>query len=180
MQRRLLFVFATLDEIASQYESKLNLSRTISFSGCGLKQCRRLLVGMQRLSKEDLRGASSIFKSEEALDNQTAIRLKKKLAEEFRDQLTLGIPTNHDEARLRRLAAQIRATKVVVKLYLRHPLHAKLYLLFRPDPISMVSAVDQLRATFASESLADMLPKGKTVKAPARGAAAKRSAAKNR
>ena len=45
---------------------------------------------------------------------------------------------------------------------------------------SMDSAVDQLRATFASESLADMLPKGKTVKAPARGAAAKRPAAKKR
>ena len=38
---------------------------------------------------------------------------------------------------------------------------------------SMDSAVDQLHATFASESLADMLPKGKTVKAAARGAAAK-------
>jgi Rrf2 family nitric oxide-sensitive transcriptional repressor len=45
---------------------------------------------------------------------------------------------------------------------------------------SMDSAVDQLRATFASESLADMLPKGKTVKAAARGAAAKRPAAKKR
>jgi hypothetical protein len=45
----------------------------------------------------------------------------------------------------------------------------------------MDSAVDQLRATFASESLADMLPKGKSVKAPARGAAAaKRPVAKKR
>jgi hypothetical protein len=44
----------------------------------------------------------------------------------------------------------------------------------------MDSAVDQLRATFASESLADMLPKGKTVKAAARGAAAKRPVAKKR
>jgi superfamily II DNA or RNA helicase len=105
------------------------------WSGAPEQYCR-LLVGMQRLPQEDLREALSIFKSEESLDNQTAIRLKKKLAEEFRDQLTLGVPTNHDEAGLRRLAAQIRAKKVVVKLYLRHPLHAKLYLLFRPDPIS--------------------------------------------
>ena len=37
---------------------------------------------------------------------------------------------------LRRLAAQIKAKKVVVKLSLRHTLHAKLYLLFRPDPIN--------------------------------------------
>ena len=44
----------------------------------------------------------------------------------------LGAPTNEDEAGLRRLAAQIKAEKVVVKLFLKHPLHAKLYLLFRP------------------------------------------------
>jgi superfamily II DNA or RNA helicase len=37
---------------------------------------------------------------------------------------------------LRRLAVQLKAHKVIVKLFLRHPLHAKLYLLFRPDPIS--------------------------------------------
>ena len=27
---------------------------------------------------------------------------------------------------------------MVVKLFLRHPLHAKLYLLFRPDPITPI------------------------------------------
>ncbi len=43
---------------------------------------------------------------------------------------------NEDEAGLRRLAAQLKAQKVVVKLFLRHPLHAKLYLCFRPDPIN--------------------------------------------
>jgi HKD family nuclease len=37
---------------------------------------------------------------------------------------------------LRRLARQIKAKKVTVKLFLRHPLHAKLYLLFRPDPVN--------------------------------------------
>ncbi|MDD5434336.1 MAG: helicase-related protein, partial [Nitrospira sp.] len=66
----------------------------------------------------------------------TVIRIKKKLAEEFREQLTYGLPSNDDEAGLRRLAAQIKAKKVVVKLFLRHPLHAKLYLLFRTDPIN--------------------------------------------
>ena len=70
------------------------------------------------------------------LDSQTALRLRKRLAEEFREQLALGAPTNEDEAGLRRLARQIRARKVVVKLFLRHPLHAKLYLLFRADPIN--------------------------------------------
>jgi PLD-like domain len=37
------------------------------------------------------------------------------------------------------LAAQIRAGKVVVKLYLRHLLHAKLYLLFRSDRINPIT-----------------------------------------
>src|SRR4030043_423023 len=102
----------------------------------GEGNCCRLLVGMQHLPEEELRMAMSLIKSDVAMDNQTASRLKKKLAEEFRDQLTIGIPTNEDELGLRRLAAQIKAKKVIVKLFLRHPLHAKLYLLFRPDPIN--------------------------------------------
>ena len=100
----------------------------------GPGHCCRLLVGMQRLPHEDLRMARSLSSGHSALDNQTALRLKKKLAEEFREQLTLGSPTNEDEAGLRRLARQIKAKKVIVKLFLEHPLHAKLYLLFRPDP----------------------------------------------
>ncbi|HJU06029.1 MAG TPA: phospholipase D-like domain-containing protein [Nitrospiraceae bacterium] len=91
---------------------------------------------MQRLPQEELRTALSLTKNNGGIDNQTAIRLKKKLAEEFRDQLTFGVPTNEDETGLRRLAVQIKAKKLVVKLFLRHPLHAKLYLLFRSDPIT--------------------------------------------
>ena len=99
-------------------------------------RCCRLLVGMQRLPQEELRIANSLSAGQIRLDNQTALRLKKRLAEEFRDQLITGAPTNEDEAGLRRLARQIKAKKVIVKLFLRHPLHAKLYLLFRPDPIN--------------------------------------------
>ncbi len=96
----------------------------------------RILVGMQRLPHEELRAARSLSSGRPDLDNQTALRLKKRLAEEFREQLTLGAPTNQEEAGLRRLARQIRTQKVVVKLFLRYPLHAKLYLLFRSDPIN--------------------------------------------
>lgn len=98
--------------------------------------CCRLLVGMQQLPQEQLRSALNLIKDEEQIDQATAIALKKKLAQDFRDQLTIGIPTNEDEAGLRRLASQITAGKLVVKLFLRHPLHAKLYLCFRNDPLN--------------------------------------------
>lgn len=98
-------------------------------------ECCRLLVGMQDLPEKELADALAIIKRDGDLDNQTAIRLKKNLAEHFRRQLMLGAPNDADEIGLRRLAAQIRSNKVVVKLHLRHPLHAKLYLLFRRDPV---------------------------------------------
>src|SRR2546422_3163245 len=98
-------------------------------------RCCRLLVGMQRLPQDDLREALTILKTPNGIDNQTALRFKQKLAQHFREQLMLGAPTSADETGLRRLAMQLRAGKVVVKLFLRS-LHAKLYLLFRPDPIT--------------------------------------------
>jgi superfamily II DNA or RNA helicase len=102
----------------------------------GEGHCCRLLVGMQQLPQDQMRASMSLIKDEEQVDQATAIALKRKLAQDFRDQLTIGIPTNDDEAGLRRLAAQITARKLVVKLFLRHPLHAKLYLCFRQDPLN--------------------------------------------
>lgn len=112
--------------------------------------CCRLLVGMQRLPHDELRALMSPGNPDQPMDNQTAVRLKRRLAEDFREQLTIGMPTNEDEAGLRRLAAQIRAKKVIVKLFLRHPLHAKLYLLFRPDPLNpVVGYLGSSNLTFA-------------------------------
>lgn len=119
----------------------------------GTGECCRLLVGMQTLPQQELAEAYSIIKRDDDLDNQTAIRLKKAMAEHFRRQLTLGAPSDVDETGLRRLASQIKAGKVVVKLYLRHPLHAKLYLLFRHDPINpSIGFLGSSNLTFAGLS----------------------------
>ncbi|NLN02841.1 MAG: NgoFVII family restriction endonuclease, partial [Lentisphaerae bacterium] len=105
----------------------------------GEGHCCRLLVGMQTLPADELREALSLAAPDESrMDNATALRLRKTLAQEFRDQLCFGAPTDADEQGLQRLAAQIRAGKVVVKLFVKHRLHAKLYLLFRSDPINPI------------------------------------------
>lgn len=96
----------------------------------------RLLVGMQRAPSDEFREAMALGHGHEGLDAQTAARLRKQLAQEFRDQLTLGAPTNEDERALQRLASQLREKKVVVKLFLRHALHAKLYLMHRSDEVN--------------------------------------------
>ncbi|HEU0277027.1 MAG TPA: phospholipase D-like domain-containing protein [Rhodanobacteraceae bacterium] len=96
-------------------------------------QICRVLVGMQRPRHDDVRELYRTAQAEGGLDNAQAARLKSQFAVQLREQITLGIPTGKDEAGLRRLAAQLRAGKVMVKLFLPHPLHAKLYLLFRDD-----------------------------------------------
>lgn len=123
-----------------------------NWSGQPGSQCR-LLVGMQCLPHDELRNDLRITESEDQLDNQTALRLKRRLAEEFRNQLVIGVPTSADEAGLRRLSRQLREGKVVVKLFLRHPLHAKLYLCHRPDPNNPITAfLGSSNLTFAGLS----------------------------
>ena len=113
----------------------------------------RVLIGMQRLPHDDLHEALSLVGSPSGMDNQTAHRLRVQLAGQLRQQLTIGVPTNADERTLRQLSAQLRVKKVVVKLFLRHPLHAKLYLLFRDDPVNpIVGYLGSSNLTFAGLS----------------------------
>jgi putative heme iron utilization protein len=65
------------------------------------------------------------------MDNSEVIKQKKQLAKEFREQLTLGRPTNEDETALKKLSQQLKDGKVVVKLHLEYPLHAKLFSIFK-------------------------------------------------
>ncbi len=99
--------------------------------------CCRLLIGMQRMPLDMVRAGYA--KSDPGMmDNATANRLKKQLAQEFRDQLVIGAPTDADEIALRKLLHQIRDKKVVVKLFLQYQLHAKLYLAFRNDRMAPI------------------------------------------
>lgn len=91
----------------------------------------RLLIGMHRPDEELIR---SFYSHQEALpDSEYAQRCKRQIAEDFRKQLLLGLPSDADERTLRRLSVQLKEGKVCVKLYLKEPLHAKLYLSHRPD-----------------------------------------------
>jgi superfamily II DNA or RNA helicase len=92
----------------------------------------RLLVGMQKMPLEILR-ESFLHDDTYIIDQAEMVKLKKKLAYEFKEQLTIGTPTERDEIYLRKLSAQLKEKRVVVKLHLRHPLHAKLYLAYSND-----------------------------------------------
>ena len=110
----------------------------------------RVLIGMQRLPDEELRTAFSLIDNHTPIDQQGASQLKTQLAQQLRDQLSFGAPSNTDERTLRQLVKQLKAGKVKVKLFLRHPLHAKLYLLHRDDPINpIVGYMGSSNLTFA-------------------------------
>ncbi len=92
----------------------------------------RLLIGMQKLPYDVLKESFSHDESY-LIDQAEIVKLKKKLAYEFREQLTIGTPSERDEVYLRKLSKQLKDKKVVVKLHLKHPLHAKLYLAYSED-----------------------------------------------
>jgi superfamily II DNA or RNA helicase len=99
----------------------------------------RLLVGMQRMPHDQLRSWLT-DDPEKAPDNKQLTKLRKDAAAEFRKQLTIGNPTDADEAGLKRLVKQLKSGRLKVKLFLKHTLHAKLYLAHRADSINPIIA----------------------------------------
>ncbi|MDR3197572.1 MAG: phospholipase D-like domain-containing protein [Planctomycetaceae bacterium] len=109
----------------------------------------RLLIGMQ-VKPTDILQRYYYQQGGESIDNAQADRLRKQLAQEFRDQLTIGIPTNQDEKTLRQLSRQMKDKKLRVKLHLRYPLHAKLYLAYSDDArVPIVGFLGSSNLTFA-------------------------------
>jgi SNF2 family DNA or RNA helicase len=102
--------------------------------------CCRVLIGMHRAPEEVMQEMQKATRQEQELDKGTKLRLKKRIAQSFKGQIEFGLPTAAAEKTLRDLAKQLRARKVCIKLFLKHPLHAKLYLLHRADPIAPLVA----------------------------------------
>jgi hypothetical protein len=96
--------------------------------------CCRLIVGMQR-PPHDLMKQAQRIQRETPLDGPTLARLRLEVARTFREQLEFGLPTAQAETTLRHLAHHLHTRKLRVRLFLAHPLHAKLYLVRRADPI---------------------------------------------
>lgn len=104
------------------------------------KRVCRLLVGMQRPDKDIIN--DYYYHRDIQVDNEYTLQCKLRMAVQFREQLQLGLPTPEDEKTLRRLSRQLKEDKVCVKLYLRCPLHAKLYIAHRPtDPVNKIACI---------------------------------------
>jgi superfamily II DNA or RNA helicase len=99
--------------------------------------CCRLLIGMAERPEDELRKLFGL-RGEQEVDQSMVVRLKQRMAQEFRAQLLMGAPSNADQEGLRRLSAQLRTKRVIVKLFLRHKLHAKLYLLYQSSHITPI------------------------------------------
>ncbi|MDD1415403.1 phospholipase D-like domain-containing protein [Dolichospermum sp. ST_con] len=112
---------------------KLIQEEIAQFTG-GENNCCRLLIGMQKLPKDELHEMLGLGISHKPIDTNKSFQLQKRIVQEFRQQLMIGKPNNADELGLKRLKSQLKSKKVVVKLYLRHPLHAKLYLIPQNHP----------------------------------------------
>jgi superfamily II DNA or RNA helicase len=111
----------------------------------------RLLIGMRQETPEhELRDQLRIAKRQEIMDQATAKRLQELAAADLRNQLSWGVPSAAAEKTLRDLRRQLMEGKVRVKLFLRHNLHAKLYLCHRDDPVNpRVGFVGSSNLTFS-------------------------------
>lgn len=118
------------------------------FAGAEKSSCR-LLVGMSISPEEELRSFLNCM-DDGRIEQSKIVQLKKKIVSNFKEQLCYGIPTTEDEIGLHRLVQQLKSHKLIVKLYLRSPLHAKLYLAYRNDPINpIIGFLGSSNLTFA-------------------------------
>lgn len=114
------------------------------------RKCR-LLIGMHRPMQELIREMYSVGNS--VVDGEKVRNWKRSVCADFRRQLTIGAPTKEDEAALRKLRNQLAEGRVAVRLHLRFPLHAKLYLVHRPaDPTPALAIMGSSNLTLSGLS----------------------------
>lgn len=106
----------------------------IKEDGKTVKRYCRLLVGMQKNPFDSL--IDELNPEGNYIDNEKASKLRRKLAEEFKKQLEIGVPTDSDEHTIKVLLKQLKSGKVVVKLFLEYQLHAKLYLSYTENSLT--------------------------------------------
>lgn len=106
------------------YIEKLN-GAAVNEGDASVVRYARILVGMQKAPIDELRDE---HKQSKVIDHAYINKQKLALAREFRAQLVMGIPDAKYKVTIATLLQQIADKKVVIKLYLRQPLHAKLYL----------------------------------------------------
>lgn len=124
-----------------------------TFAGGEEMRACRLLVGMHRPPEEEMKALAGVMRGPNVLDGPTLTRLKQTVVKSFKHQLEFGVPSNTAETALGQLAAQLRARKVYLKAFLRYPLHAKLYLVARKDPVTpLVAFVGSSNLTLAGLS----------------------------
>ena len=118
---------------------------------CDIKRKCRLLIGMHRPMQEIIHEMYAVNMSH--VDDEKAKSWKRSVCIDFRKQLTLGAPTKEDEAALRTLRNHLANGTVTVKLHLRFPLHAKLYLAHRPgDPTPAIAIMGSSNLTMGGLS----------------------------
>ena len=91
----------------------------------------RLLIGMHRPDEDLLRMLYS--KKSNLMGHEDINKGLMKIVDSFRKQLLIGSPSTETEKTLRHLSKQMKEGKVSVKLYLKYPLHAKLYIVHYPE-----------------------------------------------
>ncbi len=101
----------------------------------------RLLIGMNRPPEDELRLSLRRRQGDVTdLDAPSARRLKTEIVARFHEQLTIGAPNDSDEQGLRLLVRHLKEGRLCIKLFLRYPLHAKLYLAYRNDRVTPIHA----------------------------------------
>lgn len=92
-----------------------------------MRYCR-LLIGMLQPPKDLLARYYGTVGDDFVVDNKYKEACRIQMAQEFRKQLLIGLPTKRDKFTLQRLLQQLKDGKVCIKLYTGIPVHAKLYI----------------------------------------------------